>query len=213
VARPKKNTEDAAARAAREQALHQQMEEQRAIAREAANTLAANTLVGDIRDWMLNRLRWEQDRRPWDQRSEADQKLTVQTVEEAVRDMVDKAVQVMAAAGQPTITGTLESVMIKDGIKATVVLNKHNAERMKLYDAQGGVVLIVIADAEAFHGEKAPVKIVRDQKDISDVLAEHSSDDADQAAEKADAIVNGADVKPGWRADRDFRDNTQSPLD
>ena len=52
----------------------------------ATLALATETLTGDIRDFILDRLRHEQDRRPWHQRSETEQRDTVHRRVRRARD-------------------------------------------------------------------------------------------------------------------------------
>src|SRR6185312_12283722 len=104
----------------------------------------------DIRDFILDRLRHEQSKRPWHERSEADQRQTVADVESAVSSMVQEAIEVIAAGGLKTIRATLEQVTVKDGIKATLNLSKFDENRHKLVDATGSTVMVVVADVEEF---------------------------------------------------------------
>ncbi len=130
---------------------------------QAAAGVAAKTLTGDIRDFILDRLRYEQDKRPWNKRSETEQRETIAKVEEAVHASVEKAVQIIAAAGMQTIQATLDSVTVKDGIKAVFTLAKHDPLRHQLVDAQGSVVMIVVANPDEFEGERAPAEVIPDQ--------------------------------------------------
>ena len=143
--------------------------------------LATETLTGDVRDFILNRLRHEQNKQPWHMRSEADQRDTVHQVESAVRDVVSRAVELIAARGQKAIKATLTQVTFKDGIKATIELSKHDECRHALADATGGRIVIFVADPEEFEGERAEVEITPDQGDLERVGVVHSSEDADRA--------------------------------
>ncbi len=142
--------------------------------------LAATTMTGDIRDFILNLLRHEQDKRPWNQRSAAEQTDAVHRVEAAVRQTVQTAIEQISSNGQKPIKATLAAVTIKDGIKGTIELSKFDVQRHNLCDAVGQTVLIVVADADAFTGERAPVPIKPDQTDLEDVLAQHSGEAADR---------------------------------
>lgn len=125
--------------------------------------IAAETLTGDLRDLVLDTLRYEQDKRPWNFRSEADQRETASRIERAAHDWARKAVELLAAGGKRTIRATIEQVVVKDGIKAVLTMSKFDELRHNLIDAQGSAVLIVVADSEAFEGERAPVDIKPDQ--------------------------------------------------
>ena len=144
---------------------------------EAVIDLATETLTGDIRDFILDRLRHEQSKRPWHERSEADQRDTVHQVESAVRDVVRRAVELISARGLRTIKATLEQVTVKDGITGKIVMSKFDEQRHALVDATGATVLIVVADPEDFTGERAPVEIKADQPELSETVVVHSEPD------------------------------------
>jgi phosphoribosylformylglycinamidine (FGAM) synthase-like enzyme len=144
--------------------------------------LAAETLTGDIRDFILQRLRHEQDKRPWDKRSEAEQRDTIHAVETSVREHVTRAVEIIAAGGLKTIKATLSQVTIKDGIKGQLEVSKFDEQRHRLTDAVGSTVLIVVADTDQFSGEREPVAVNPDQGDLVKAVAGvvHSDDFADR---------------------------------
>lgn len=146
---------------------------------DTAVELAAETLTGDLRDFILDRLKHEQSKAPWHQRSENDQRDAVHQVEQAVRAAVTRAVEIMAGHGRRTIKATLDQVVIKDGYKATVTMSKFDPNRHHLSDAQGKSVLIVVADPDEFTGERAEVEITPDQATLlgDTVMAIHSEPD------------------------------------
>jgi hypothetical protein len=138
----------------------------------AAMDFAADTLTGDMRDMFLAMLRFDQDKRPWCDRPEAKQREIIHHVDEHCRDIVTQAVTIIAAHGRRTIKAQIEQITVKDGIKAVLSLSKFDQNRHNLIDAQGSTVLIVIADAEQFVGERAEVPIKPDQPILA--LALHS---------------------------------------
>lgn len=91
--------------------------------------VAVETMSGDIRDFILNQLRYEQDKRPWNQRSEAEQRQTAASVEEAVHEIVRQAVELIAARGLKTIRATLDQVVVKDVIKAVLTIRRSDDQR------------------------------------------------------------------------------------
>jgi hypothetical protein len=131
-----------------------------------AQDLATETLTGDVRDFILDRLRHEQDRLPWHERSEAEQRDTVYRVETAVHKVVRQAVEIIAAGGRRSIRATLEQITVKDGITGKVVLSKFDEQRYALMDAAGSSILIVVADPEEFTGERSSVAIRPDQSEL-----------------------------------------------
>ena len=139
--------------------------------------IAVETLSGDIRDFILDRLRHEQSKMPWHQRSEADQRDTVHQVEAAVQDVVRRAVELIAAQGLRTIKATLEQVTVKDGIVGKLVMSKFDAQRHALTDSVGSTVLVVVADPDEFTGERKPVEITPDQRELTEAMVVHSDPD------------------------------------
>lgn len=128
--------------------------------------LAAETLTGDVRDFILDRLHHELDKRPWTERSENEQRRTVSDVEVCARHLVRRAVEVISAKGNRVIKATIESVTVKEGIKAVLTMSKFDEHRHNLIDATGSAILIVVADPEEFTGERAPVTIKPDQPEL-----------------------------------------------
>lgn len=149
----------------------------------AAMDMASETLTGDLRDFILDRLKHEQSKRPWHERSESDQRQTVHEVESAVRRVVTSAVEIIAAHGRRTIKATIEQITIKDGYKAVLSCSKFDPNRHQLSDAQGSAVLIVVADPEEFTGERGEVEIRPDQSELlRDVAIVHSEADGHHEA-------------------------------
>lgn len=148
--------------------------------------VAIKTLTGDMRDFILDRLRHEQDKRAWHMRSEAEQRDTVHKVESAVHEIVTKAVEIIAAGGRRTIRATLDQVTVKDGIVGKIVMMKSDPLRHQLADSVGAQILIVVADPDEFTGERAPAKITPDQGDLEErVGVVHSQPDSTEGnAEK-----------------------------
>lgn len=126
--------------------------------------LAADTLVGNIRDFLLDRVKHA--RKPWDKMSEEEQAGEIACATGAAETLVRKAVRIIAQAGRKTITGNLEQVTVKDGIKAVVTVSKHDECRHELVDSCGSSVLIVVADTEEFDAHRDPVGPDPDQQEI-----------------------------------------------
>lgn len=151
---------------------------------DAANReIAIETLTGDLRDFILDRLKHEQNKQPWHMRSEAEQRDTVHAVEAATRSVVTRAIEMIATRGLRTMKATLEQVVVKDGIKAVLIMSKHDAGRYQLMDAAGAKVLISVADPDEFTGERAPVAINPDQGTLlgEAAMAVHSTADDNRA--------------------------------
>lgn len=131
-----------------------------------AETIAKKTLTGDLRDFILDRLKHEQNGQPWNKRKEHEQRAVIFEVEAAVKHAVNKAVDIIAADGRKVLRGSLAKVAVKDGIKAEIVLSQSDPMRHEFIDHQGQTVLISLATPEDFEGQRAPAKISPDQGDI-----------------------------------------------
>ena len=137
-------------------------------ASEDAIIMARDTIVGDLRDMILDQLRHNHDALPWNARTENKQRETVELVTKAVQHAVDKAVRLIASDGRPFLMGTLAKVQIKDGIQAQINLSKSDPLRHSLIDAQGQTVMVIVADSDAFSGTRGDVKTTPDQSSLID---------------------------------------------
>lgn len=135
---------------------------------EAALQIARKTLTGDIRDIILNDMKERKSNLPWNMRKEAEQNEVIAQVTKLADGIVTRAVRIVAAGGRKTISAHLKKISIQDDIQATLELSKSDESRHQLIDATGTHVLIVVADPEAFKGEKKAVFASKDQSDIID---------------------------------------------
>lgn len=121
--------------------------------------VAAKTLVGDMRDHVLDLVRELRD--PWHKLSEKQQAHFALMTGDFARVLIERTVQLISAHDFPAIAVTLEQLAFKPkGIEAKLAMNAiDRATRHQLVDAQGKPVLIVIADPAAFMGARGPAKI------------------------------------------------------
>src|SRR3954468_24089098 len=128
--------------------------------------LAVETLLGDLRDFILDRLRRDHSAVPWQMRPEADQRALVQATENAVRMTLHRAVALIGAGGAAAARGSVVKLAARDGLQVVVSVAASDPQRHALMDAIGSLCLLVLADADAHMGERAPVKTRPDQGDI-----------------------------------------------
>ncbi len=131
-----------------------------------AAAIAADTMKGDMRDLVLDRIK--NLKKPWQQMPEHEQKNLVWDIERAVEAAITQAVEIIAADKRPVIKATLEKCTVKDGIDATLKLSKHDPQRHSLIDATGATVMIAFANANAFMGKREDAKTDADQPTIFD---------------------------------------------
>jgi hypothetical protein len=130
--------------------------------------VARDTMVGDLRDCMLDLLRNNTSSLPWNMLPEAQQRATIEKVTKAAEHAVERAVHIIATDGRTALVGELVKIQVKDGIQVQINLSKHDPLRHDLIDAQGKAVLLVVSDADDYGGARAPVKVEPDQKSILD---------------------------------------------
>lgn len=126
--------------------------------------LATETLTGDIRDFLLDRVK--NLGKPWPAMTEDEQRIQIHAAKEAADRLVRKVCSIVAAGGKKALTGTLVKVAIKDKIQTQIDFSKHDELRHNLMDAQGLTVSVVLADAEPYTGERGPADPTPNQSDL-----------------------------------------------
>lgn len=127
---------------------------------------ALDTLMGDMRDAMLQRIRTLQ--KPWAQMSEAEQADCANGVELAARDMVRKTVRLLNKHEWPHTVVELAEMKIggTKGIEAKIACANISHNRETLGDHVGTQVMILMVDSETFMAARAPVEIDKDQPEL-----------------------------------------------
>lgn len=134
---------------------------------ELAARIARTSASGDLRDLMLDEIKQHQAR-PWNERPEQDQHAIVNRVEAIAEAAVSRIVHLVAGDGRRTIAGMLEQFTTKDGIKATITFSSDDNTLLALNHARGATILVVVADAAPYIGERQPAPIVPDQSTLLD---------------------------------------------
>lgn len=151
-------------------------------------------LVGNVRDFLLDHLRHAVDPRPWNERSEDQQRLAVDQATTAAESVVRSVVNLVASAGCGTISAKVKAVK-NDGDKVDVTLIVSNlAEgRHELFDAAGEFVKVVIADPKPYMGEGDKPEITPDppeKPDQPDLL------DGEKEGATGEAMTEAGDGEP-----------------
>jgi hypothetical protein len=130
--------------------------------------IASETIMGDLREFILDRLRHDHSAIPWHMRPENEQRELVHQTESAVRRAVGKACELIAGGGHPSARGSIAKMQCKNGLQLQVDVAASDPLRHSLMDHVGGRVLLVLADPDEHMGERAPAKIKPDQGSILD---------------------------------------------
>ena len=138
-----------------------------AAADKFADFKVARTLAGDLRDFVLDLLRTLP--RTWAQMSEAEQTARAYGVSNACRKVVRDAVALLETDERVTIECLFQEVAFKDKGKIVAKFGMEYAgedTRIALTKAQGKEILIVVADAAQYMGERAPAAVDKQQPDL-----------------------------------------------
>ena len=128
--------------------------------------LQLDTLRGDIRDAMLNRIRHMKT--SWSLCTEAEQNEIVNGLELAAKNLVRGVVRQLTAHEFPHAVVTLGEVKIggSKGIEAKITCTNIEVNRNTLGDHVGEMVQIVMIDSDKFMGERDPADVQPDQGDM-----------------------------------------------
>lgn len=127
--------------------------------------IAADTMLGDLMACLIDEFKQAPD--VWQKMPEHQQQDVIYRVQQRVQENIRAAVEIIASANRPTIVATVESVTVKEGIKAVVTLPKSDAQRHNLFDAAGQTVLLIVAGAGEFYGGADQVKADPDQAPLN----------------------------------------------
>ncbi|MBX6721533.1 DNA translocase FtsK, partial [Pseudomonas aeruginosa] len=111
-------------------------------------SIAAESLGRDLLQALLQEVRALPD--VWQKMSEQRQAAVIERMRGTVERTVKHAVKLISAGERPAIDGILESVAIKEGIKATFKVSQFNPLRHDLIDRTGKVCMLVVADAAEY---------------------------------------------------------------
>lgn len=139
--------------------------------------LHLDTLRGDIRDAMLNRI--QHMKTSWGLCTEAEQAEIVNGLELAAKNLVRGVVRELTAHEFPHAVVTLGEVKIggSKGIEAKITCPNIELNRNVLGDHVGEMVQIVMVDSDKFLGERAPAEVQPDQGDMFSAPPDDDSDD------------------------------------
>lgn len=125
--------------------------------------IAAKTLAGDIRDFLLDRQKHDHSALPWNLRNEEEQRRAIDNADEAARALVAKVVDLVMSGGKKTIKATFKKAAIKDHIACELHVPLTNEDRHALIDSVGEVITLTLADTRQFSGDRGKPQPTPDQ--------------------------------------------------
>lgn len=169
--------------------------------------MASETLGRDLLQGCLQEMRDMPE--VWQKLSEKRQAAVIERLTCRISGAVKTAVRILAAEKRPTIDGMLESVAVKDGIKATFKVSQHNPGRHDLIDSVNKVCLLVVASAADHLGGMDEVQPDPDQNPLD--LNGGDGDFEDEVA-RAEAELSGRLDFEAQTGDRTYNGRTTKEL-
>lgn len=136
-----------------------------------------DTLMGDMRDAMLMRIRTLQ--KPWAQMSEQEQTDCANGVELAARDMIRKTVRLLNTHEWEHTVVELSEIKIggTKGIEGKIACANIAYNRDILGGHVNSQVMIMMVDSETFMNARAPAPIDKDQPELDMPDADDGAED------------------------------------
>ncbi len=159
-------------------------------------SMTADTIGKDLLGAVLQEIKLMPD--VWQKLNQKKQDDIIDRLRQRVEANVKMAVHLINSQGRAVVVGDLESVTIKDNIKATFVVSKGSADRYNLFDAQGKACLLVVADAADNTAGMSKIKGEPDQRE-ADLGHEYHDNDGGGM----DAIDVECDALPAPENDAD----------
>lgn len=142
--------------------------QQRGLGRvKSVDDIKADTLVGDVRDLVLQEMRDAKEALPWTVRTEKQQAEMIDRADRFARTLVSKVVNAVAAGNNPAVPVTIKEWKVTDELKVALV-GAATLQNMHSMIDGGSIGFLVFADKEPFQGEREPVKPTPDQADLID---------------------------------------------
>lgn len=125
-------------------------------------TIQTETLVGDVRDLILQEMRDAKEGLPWTTRTERQQAEMIDRADRFAKGVIAKIVNLVAAGDNPAVPVTIKKWEVSDELKVALTGAASTTNIVTMMDG-GGVGFLVFADKEPFNGEREPVRPAKDQ--------------------------------------------------
>ena len=154
--------------------------------------MQARTLVGDVRDFILQEARDTKNGLPWSQRGEAEQNEMIERADRFARELVRQTVDLIASENYPSFQCLPDGWTVKDGLKITLKASATRDNIDAMSSASENSLFLVFAPTQAFGSARAAVRAVPDQGALElerstseEVVFDRTSAGSRQAAEAA----------------------------
>lgn len=125
-------------------------------------SLAKDTLTGDIAAYLIDRLRAFP--KPYRQMSEREQGEQIEMAKTAARELVNKAVNIVASGGRKTVQAEMGKITVDKGLKCEIKASVAYAD--ELIAVAGKPILIVTNSDDEFTGGEDNLRPDPDQREM-----------------------------------------------
>jgi ribosome modulation factor len=147
--------------------------------------MTAETVGKDLLSALVTELKLLPD--VWVKLSKAKQDDIIDRLRDRITSNVGMAVHTLASAGRTVVSGDLDQITIKDGVKAVIKFGANAPSLHELYEASGKAVLVVVASADDHTGGMDEVEGEVDQRGL-DLGKEYTDEDGDGMAGSGDVV-------------------------
>lgn len=172
-------------------------------------TLNVTSLVSDIRDLFLSKIRNDKDKKQWRQMSENEQQVEIDHAQSMALQIVNSVASIVATANRPVIHALLDNFKVKAGeVTVTAKGLADDGAVLALNHVGKKSLKIVVVDEAQFQEESNEAKPDPDQPDLLEGADEdegpsladamHAAIEADEAASEEETPV---DPEPEDQAD------------
>lgn len=134
--------------------------------------IETDTLVGDVKDLILQEMRDAKDHRPWTERNEDDQDAMIDRADRFAVSLVAKIVREVAIMGRPSVPVQIKKWEVGDNLKIAAEGVPTEGNAITLLHG-GKIAYLVFGGVEDFKGERGELKATPDQGSLD---VEHDDD-------------------------------------
>lgn len=137
--------------------------------------MTSSTIGRDLLQAMIDE--FKQQPKHWKQLSQLDQEMVIERLSTRIDNLIKRALHIMASKDRAAILGTMDSVTIKSGVKATISISKNSPHILDLYENTGQPMLLIAASHAEFTDGMDTVVGESDQPDLLDPLDEEEGEE------------------------------------
>lgn len=130
---------------------------------QAIKDMKAETLVGDVRDLLLQEFRDAKQGLPWTVRSEKDQREVIDRISNFATDIIHRAFELFTEKGERSIRVMVRQWRVKDGVQIQVDALR-SSDVIQALSESGVVATLVLIDPSQFEESRGDISPSPDQR-------------------------------------------------